>query len=251
MPKRSRSASSRSSKRSRTSSKRTMVRSRRGPRGMRVSTRSHSFHRWITVHPSSFVAINKGLYDPVTSVISSTSALTGADTIEFALSFSLSALPNVSEFVNLFDAYMIDKVVVQIKMINNPDQPWAPQTTSNSSSNIYPTIWYTPDYDDSNNVTLAQIKEFERVRHKVLYPNRMINIVVRPKPVSQVYRTAITTGYQVNKKSMWLDLAQTDIPHYGLKTVIDFEGTTAQGLDINRYYFKVNTKFYFKCKSAR
>lgn len=219
-------------------------RAARLPRGM--SIKPHSFHRWITGFPSGQTGVTYCTYDPSTSVITSTINNT---TSEFSMQFAFSSLPRVTEFTQLFDAYMITKVLVQIKMISNPDASNIVNNTTNVNvNNFYPTIWYSPDYDDANTVSLPDIKEFERVRHKVLCPNRPVNIVLRPRPITQVYRTAVSTGYQVHTKPVWLDCGQADIPHYGLKSVIDFEGVTTL---TNSFTFKVNCKYYFKCKSAR
>jgi len=217
---------------------------RRFPRGMtRIPT--HSFHRWVTAMPSGNVGVTSCTYDTTTSVISCTPT---NSTCEFTLNFPISAIPNVNEFTALFDAYRLTKIHLQIKMINSPDsQNYINSSTASNAANFYPTLWYTSDFDDSTTVSLAQIKEFERVKHRVLYPNRQINVILRPRCLTQVYRTSITTGYKINRSGTWLDLANTDIPHYGFKSVIDFEGVSPAA----NFQFKVNVKYYFQCKSAR
>jgi len=66
--------------------------------------------------------------------------------------------------------------------------------------------------------------------------------------LTQMYRTALTTGY-APKRSTWIDMAQTDVPHYALKGVIDFENfNPPTGAD---YTFQCNIKYYFQCRNTR
>jgi hypothetical protein len=186
-------------------------------------------------------------YEVAQSVIRTTAAKSSSS---FTFQFSLSDLPNVAEFTTLFDQYMITGVMLQIKMVNNPDGEYVINTnplTGNNAS-FYPTLWYVADHDDRDTVSLAQIKEFDKVRHKVLRPNTEINIMLRPTTLTQIYRSALTTGYACNFKRQWLDVANTDIPHYGCKCVIDFEGVTPAVLQFD---FKINARYFFKCKNVR
>lgn len=205
---------------------------------------SYSFHRWVT--SLADINVTGCTYDTGTSIISATAATASP---AFSALFRLADVPNPAEFTTLFDSYMITGVMLQIKMINNPDGAWPLNSASSTgnTANFYPTIWYVPDHDDHNTVTLAQIKEFERVRHKVLRPNTELNIMLRPTTLNQVFRSTLTTGYAENRKRQWLDLAQTDIPHYGIKLVLDFEGITPAA----SFSFKINAKYYFRTKNVR
>lgn len=233
--------------------RRRVVKGRRMPAsarkyGFRIPT--HRFHRWVTALDSgsgtSFVNVTDCTYDGTDSFITCTAA---KKSCAFSVAFQLRDLPNLTDFTALFDSYMITGVMLQIKMIDNPDAYHVANTDPlvTSKVNFYPTLWYVPDHDDNNNVTLAQIKEFDRVRHKVLYPNRETNIMLRPTTLAQVYRSSITTGYAENKKRQWLDMANTDIPHYGLKCIFDFEGLSPA----STFRFKVNVKYFFSCKNVR
>lgn len=221
--------------------RRKYARTKRG----RVSP-NYSFHRWIT----SVAGINVTTcsYDIGSSVLSATAANT---TSAFSILFKLSDLPNVTEFTTLFDSYMITGVMMQIKMISNPYSAYPVNGSSSSatinSNNFFPTIWYVADHDDNTTLSLAQIKEYDKVRHKVLRPNQETNIMLRPTTLQQLYRSSVTTGYAENRRRQWLDIGATDIPHYGIKSVIDFEGLTPVG----SFEFKINFKYYFKCKNVR
>lgn len=204
------------------------------------------FHRWVTALGG--MNVTNCTYDTSTSVLVQTN---GVQTCQCAIEFKLSDVPNQSEFSNLFDQYIITGVMFQIKLTTNPDANYIPSQSTNGACNFYPTIWYVPDHDDSGTVTLPQIKEFEKVRHKVLYPNRETNIMLRPTTLQQIYNTATTAGYAVNRNREFLDMATPNIPHYGLKFVIDFEGVTMPSTTDQRYNFKINAKYFFKCKGVR
>lgn len=244
--KRRRSSSRAVSMRRRGTAKRRAYRKRyrQGKRGRMMP--NYSFHRWVTDLKS--VNIDGCTYELGTSVLTATAA---NETVGFAIHFALEDLPNVAEFVNLFDSYMITGVMLQIKMISNPYSAYPVNGSTSSatinSNNFFPTIWYVADHDDTSTLSLAAIKEYDRVRHKVLRPNAETNIMLRPTTLSQLYRTSVTTGYSENRKRTWLDIAQINVPHYGFKAVIDFEGLDPVG----SFTFKINAKYYFRCKNVR
>ena len=248
MAKRSRSASTSRRVRSRRSrtfrkrvSRRRFGRSKRG----RMNP-SYKFHRWVTSIAQTNVT--GCTYDTGTSIITSTTSL---PTSAISFAFILDDVPDVGEFTSLFDSYMITGVMLQIKMLNNPDSDYnpgqIPAANQLQSNNFYPTIWYSPDHDDNSNISLSQIKEYERARHKVLRPNQELNIMLRPTTLTQVYRTSLTTGYSENAKRTWLDIAQGNIPHYGIKIVFDYEGLSPP----TPFLYKVNAKLFFGCKAVR
>jgi len=231
-----------------------MPRSRRGRIVGRTRTRrgarpNFAFHRWITAFQAgtgTLVNVTDCTYDATDSFIECTNP---AKTAQFSLGFQLRDIPNVTEFTSLFDSYMLTGVMLQFKLIDNPDQTWLTNSTTAvaNSRNFFPTIWYVADHDDNNNVPIGNIKEFERVRHKVLYPNRETNIMLRPTTLGQVYLTSTTSALTENRRRSWLDMATTNIPHFGFKSVIDFEGIAPAA----NYRIKVNAKYYFKCKNVR
>jgi hypothetical protein len=165
--------------------------------------------------------------------------------------FSLSSLYSYSEFTTLFDKYRLDKAVVYIQMINNPNSiirtNLDPATASPwQNNNFYPKMWYISDHDDSSTTTIAAIKERVGVKCCVMKPNVVKRIVVKPACAVQLYRTATTTGYGP-KYGQFIDMAQADVPHYGLKCVFD-----PLGLDPNgTFQFRYEWKLYFTCKDVQ
>lgn len=154
---------------------------------------------------------------------------------------------NYSEFSNLFDQYKLTKVVVTLRLVNNPDASAAINLTSATNANWYPNIWSIVDYDDSADENIDQLKERIGVRNQVLLPNKYLRFVVRPKLLVQTYRTVSSTGYA--PKSMFVDMAGTNIPHYGLKTVVDLGTGAAMGT--YPFLIQQERKYFFTCKNVR
>lgn len=229
--------------------KRRMTRKRVRGSKFGFNIRPHLFHRWMTAFPSANVNVTGCTYDTSTSIMTTN---TGVSTASGSFYFTLADIPNVSEFSTLFDFYRLNRVLVTIKMIPVPDATYQPaSTTLVNFMNWYPTIWYVRDQDDNNAMTLPEIKEFEKVKHRVLYPNREIKIILRPTTLTQTYRTALTTGYKIDTSRQYTDMAQRDVPHYGLKTVIDLEGLSSSGDAARQWQFKINAKYFFTCKNVR
>lgn len=217
---------------------RRVSRMRRSARQLGVQT-GYTFSRYLASQPSSNYLIANGTYSSSTSLLSPT---LGVDSIRFSQMFTVGSLPSVSEFQNLFDRYRIMKAVVTFKLTSNPDN-------IDTSVAFYPTLWYYVDYDDLDTVGLTFIREVQGVKRRVLQPNREVKIVLRPKPLAAVYNNVLTTGYSIPRgKSPWIDLANVDVPHYGLKTCIDFEGLQTTG---TLPLIKMNVQLFVSYKGVR
>lgn len=207
----------------------------------------HAFTRW-TVPPTPAVGGIPVTYGTGNGLLTVTGDAVNTES-RGAFAFTLADVGNVSEFTSLFDQYKILGILVTVKMLNSPDAVNVPNGLSANTGCYYPTLWYATDYDDNSVATVANLREYVRVKHKVLRPNSEIRIFLKPTTLEQVYRTAVTTGYAVNFNRPWLDCAQTDIPHYGLKYAIDFEGITPANGQV--WTFKFNAKYYLKMKNPR
>lgn len=117
-----------------------------------------------------------------------------------------------SEFQNLFDSYKIHYNKIKVMFTNN-------NSSINSPSTALPEFVAITDNDDS--VPMADIfatLQYQNVQIKQLgQPNDPLKRTVYPKPLVQTYRSAITTGYSNPEKPIWIDMAMSDVPHYGLK----------------------------------
>lgn len=170
--------------------------------------------------------------------------------------FLFNSLYSYSEFTTLFDKYRLDKAVVYIQMINNPNAVVATNNSTNvtvnttptgwNTTNWYPKLWYITDHDDSSTTTIAAIKERVGVKCCVLKPNVVKKITVKPAVAVQIYKTAVAAGYGP-RWGQFIDMANPDVPHYGLKTVFDPLGLDPAGT----YSFRYEWKLYFTCKDVQ
>lgn len=172
---------------------------------------------------------------------------------DFASEFKFSDITGAAEYAALYDRYMLTTVVMKIRIINNPNSTAILNTSNGPSpwgntSNWFPRLFNCPDYDNSTVETLTQLKERARTKMRVLKPNSYLKYVVKPAVAVQTYRTAIAAGYSPKWKQ-WLDMDQTDVPHFGMKFAMDMSGLDPQ--DTQPFKLEIEKIYYFKCKDVR
>jgi len=164
--------------------------------------------------------------------------------------FKLTDLINYSEFTTLFDQYKILKVVFKIQMITNPDAVYdynKNNTSAGNSNNFYPKFWYIRDYDSGSSETVSSMKERQGAKFFIMRPNKEYSVALKPMVQVQTYKTATTTGYA--PKRLWLDIADNNVPHYGLKTVVDCLGVDP--VDATGFSYRWECKYYVAFKGVR
>lgn len=179
----------------------------------------HYFKRFVT-NPGTFTG----------------NAITG-DPLLQGISFAINGVAGIGEFSALFDQYMLTHVQMMFHLRIDPSAQTA--TTA-----IYPKLYWFTDYDDANAPpSLNAVREHPRCKIAVLNPNRPVICNIKPAVLNEVYRSPTTSSYNP-KWRQWLDFAQTDVPHYGLKFAIDnFTNTN--------YIVSTELKFWFACKGVR
>lgn len=168
------------------------------------------------------------------------------DYVSTALTYSLDKVINFSDFTNLFDLYKVHKVELFISL-QNPN----PENTQNSNligQTFYPKLWYFNDDDDQGAPTLAQFRERQGVRYRILMPNRIIKIVCYPKIQTMTYRTLTSTGYQAMRPNFIDANIDFNVPHYGTKLCLDMNGQSSTGYNTN---VKVEAKYHLIFKNPQ
>jgi len=161
---------------------------------------------------------------------------------------SFNQMVQSSDFSGLFDQYRINKVVLFINIVNNPDAgQWVNSATAVNQSNWYPKIWYIPDYDGGSTETLSSIRERQGVRCRFLKPNSVVKISFTPRCRVLAYSTSTATGY--SPKNIKIDMTDTNVEHYGLNYVIDMQGVDVT--DTQPYVVRIERKLYFTCYGVR
>lgn len=226
---------------------RTVARSSITRRSALIRNPVHKFSRYVNYIGGA--SVSTGSYNGV----GLWTVPTAIQEASMSLNFSLSDLPSVNDFTTLYDQYQLRMAVVTIKMLNVPEATNGVNSITATYSNFYPTLWYVQDHDDSATANVSQLKEFARVKHVVLRPNKEIRIPIKLSTLQAIYNTySATTSVAtftrgVVFKPTWMDMSDAVVPHYGLKMAVDFEGlTTGAG-----FAFKVDCKYYFRCKNPR
>lgn len=171
------------------------------------------------------------------------------------MEFKLSDLPGVIEFSDLYDRYKLTTVVVRFRLVNNPDATMFlnkgntadPQQNFNAT-NWFPRLFYCKDYDDSTAESLGALRERSKTKMVVLKPNKYHKVVIKPAVTVQTYRTPTTTGYSPSW-NQWIDMAQNNVPYYGLKYVVDCSGIDPN--DANPFKLEIEKQYFFTCKDVR
>ena len=155
-----------------------------------------------------------------------------------ALQFNLNQIPNVAEFTALYDQYQIKGIQWTLLPRWNSGEGGDPTVVNN---NLISPVFTVLDYDDATAPSslddLMQYQNLKQTRNAV--PHRRY---FKPQVLISNYRTALTTGY-APKKNQWLDIAQPDIPHFGLKYGIPVNGESMK--------YDVMVKYYLAFKNVR
>jgi len=174
-----------------------------------------------------------------------------------SMRFQLADVINTIDFTALFDRYKLNKVVVSIMPLMNTGHAIISSGTGNTQSSILPTLVTAIDYDDSVVPTLAD-ELLERSNCKSYrMGDKVINITIKnPKMLLAVQEGdpgAVTTVNAVTKSASYLDCAQDEINHYGLKFYVrDFALPNNPGTPpLVNSLIRIRCKYYFSFKEAK
>lgn len=159
-------------------------------------------------------------------------------TAKGAMTFTLDDIPGLSDFTSLFDYYRITGVKLRFTTLLDANS----QAAGNS---YFPKMYSCIDLDD-NSAPLSSddLRQRTNCRIRWLAPNRSYDIFLRPKYLKNVYISGVSNGYEIGKQT-WLDLSNTNVPHYGLKYV--FENLSS---DLGQQV-QCEATYYIQMKGAR
>lgn len=168
-----------------------------------------------------------------TCILGTITSSTTADQLG-AYSFTLNLLPDVSEFLNLYDSYTITGVKLS----------FIPRFTSNTTTTVNPGVFmYVMDYDDANPLTTTvQMLEHQSIKYRSPVSMKPMTIFVRPKAALAAYSGAFTS-YAQTTKSQWIDCGSPNVQFYGVKWAWTVASVT--------FSLDVYAKYYLKFKSVR
>jgi hypothetical protein len=139
-----------------------------------------------------------------------------ATILNVAIGTQLSDFAGYSSYAAIYDQYRIKEVLIRFKSRNNAVSVF---NTASPNGGV-PTAYIVRDLDDATALsTPSEALEYDTV-HTF---NGEEDCVVRydPAVTPAVYSGGAFSGYGVTKSdSMWLDMANVNIPHYGIKVSI-------------------------------
>lgn len=164
--------------------------------------------------------------------------------------FRLSDVDNVSEYTNLFENYRIIGVSLTFRLMTNPDSNnFLNSTVFTQGANFYPKLWWTFDNDDGSPLTVAQIRERNASKCRILYPNKFVKVYVSyPRPVDEISGNTATTVVAA-PKGLWMRTGTTndvDTPHYGLKVALDKMGLAGNTMTVG-----IDKEYIFAFKGSK
>jgi len=158
-------------------------------------------------------------------------------------------VPSASDFQSLFDYYKINAVKMQMFFTKNTD----PITSTTGGSHGIPLLIIANDFDDiAEPMTLSLMNERVGSRHVQFDSQNAKGIThyIKPKPTSVIVSTDVSTGASAASNagvifgSQWLDCAQSNIVHNGIKVFYNNQGiTTAATLGNITFVFDVEYVF--------
>ncbi len=160
------------------------------------------------------------------------------------ISFCLADLSQSTTFSSMFDRYRIDKVKLRITTRNPTPQVF----NVASPNNTVPRVYVAVDRDDSQApTTLTSLTEYDA--STVMPGNCSLDIDLIPSVVSTIANASSSATSSLIRRSdeVWLDIAATNIPHFGIK----FGVAALQVSTTSNWYFDIEAWYIVSFKNVR
>ena len=135
----------------------------------------------------------------------------GATSVFAAVAFQLSDLPNSATFAALFDQYKLERVKLHFRSRNNA--VFVANTASPNGG--VPTGLIAVDRDDAS-VWTSSTDGLQYDNAIQFNGEEDIEVEIVPSITPSVFSSGAFSGYGV-RPPMWIDVANTSVPHYGMK----------------------------------
>lgn len=137
---------------------------------------------------------------------------TNAD-VFVSYAFALADIPNVSSLSAAFDQYRIEEIQFYARTKNNAVSIFSMASPNNAAPDP---IWVIDRDDNTAPSTLLELQQYDNCQQHAAHES--ICFVFTPSITPSVFSGGAFSGYGVQDSGkLWLDVANTGIPHYGLK----------------------------------
>lgn len=151
--------------------------------------------------------------------------------------FRLQDVEQYTELISMYDRYKISGVKIKIIPLSN--------VSGSGGLSFLPELMYAIDPDDGSVPTETYMRQKGAKCRRLDKP---VNIYLRPKVATQLYQSAIATGYGV-ANAPYINSASFGVEHYGLKMYfrnVDLRANTAVSTQFN-----IETTFYLAMKDPQ
>lgn len=158
-------------------------------------------------------------------------------TVVVSTSFQLADIAQNSTFSALFDQYRLEEVHLRIR----PRSTFISLAGIASPNQESPRIYCVVDRDDASTLSnISSALEYDNVVE--VFGGQALDVILEPSATGALYSTGAFSGYEIRhggKKAPWIDLANPNVPHYGVKlaiTPLQATSTYAWLWDVEAWY---------------
>lgn len=137
-----------------------------------------------------------------------------------SMAFLASLVQNASELQGMYDSFIIRQVRIEFQ--------WGLGASVDEDQRVPPRLNLLFDPDASSDTIDQQLRQSGRTRSIILSPQKRHVVYLKPCVRAEVYKSALTTGY-MNQFDASLDVANFEIPHYGLVWQLQTVGAGLSG----------------------
>lgn len=155
------------------------------------------------------------------------SAVTSSALVDnvYAWQFTAAMIPQFATFAALYDVYSIKLIEFTIRpryaIETNPNASSMGTVAQRYLSNYIVVV----DHDDANLPTnYNALREYNTAREYYDNPAKVKKIVFKPAVAQIIYNNGITTANS-ERFSPWIDCANPNVPHYGVKMALPVNST--------------------------
>lgn len=153
------------------------------------------------------------------------------------------AMPNATDFTNLYDQFRIDWIDCMYTFSNN-------NSSINQPTTGLPRVFHVVDHDEVSASNMTTVLQYDNLQQWQLGHDPSTKIIrIRPTPLQMVYLSAVATGYEAGQKAKFISTAYAGVPHYGVKMIVDPILYSAGSVFVGN--IAMSFKYHITCRSTK
>jgi len=135
------------------------------------------------------------------------------------------AIPNASEFTNLYDQWKLVDVVIRFdyttNILSNSGVAYSP-----------PLILFASDYDDPGDAAVTDLLQYPEMSTHCFNTNgyKPLILKLKPRPLRDVAGSGVATSYSPMEVIPFIRTSEFSTPHYGLKCALQSNGASVSAV---------------------